>query len=82
MKQVIAALFMSIFSANADVLEHCRQCVIVTTASWSATKGTMSILQRTADDSPWQIRRANILVITGKRGLALTKHEGDNKAPA
>src|ERR1700737_2382428 len=93
----LAGLSMSILSANAgDLLEnwHCRQCVVVTTASWAASKGTMSIFERGTVDSHWQQRRSTISVVVGKAGLAWgvglppmggsaeQKKEGDNKAPA
>ena len=85
---------MSILSANANAIEDARQCLVVTTDSWSAPTGTMSIFERDRD-SKWQQRGPTIAVVVGKTGLAWgrglihttglegpTKKEGDNKAPA
>lgn len=100
MKQVSKWLFcvlcMSILAAKAsdlDALEKSSQCLVVTTYSWAAAAGTMSIFERDAK-SPWQQRGASFTVVVGKTGLAWgrgiistkfegpMKKEGDNKAPA
>lgn len=95
MKQVIAVLFMSILSARAQGLpDTCRQCVLVTTSSWSATSGTLSTFERDLNGQ-WRARTSRIPVVVGKNGLGWglgvndvfqiarpTKTEGDNKAPA
>jgi D-alanyl-D-alanine dipeptidase len=101
MKQVtkwLLALFcMSIFAANSnatDALASSRQCLVVTTESWSAPKGTMSIFERESGGA-WRQRGTPVAVVVGKTGLAWgrglletksfagpTKKEGDNKAPA
>jgi D-alanyl-D-alanine dipeptidase len=98
MKQVaawiVAECFMSILPVSfGNTLGNSRQCVVVTTDSWSATKGTMSIFERELTSSDWQERRSAIPVVIGKGGMAWgrghtyvdgapTKIEGDNKAPA
>jgi L,D-peptidoglycan transpeptidase YkuD (ErfK/YbiS/YcfS/YnhG family) len=98
MKQVVAAIVMVGFThlANADgPLDHSLQCLVVRTASWSATSGTMSVWQRESETSRWRVRHRNFRVVLGKSGLAWgggvtyvnppnepQKREGDNKAPA
>jgi D-alanyl-D-alanine dipeptidase len=105
----LAGLYMSILSANAGDLPHehgftivhsnalreARQLLIVTTPSWSATSGTMSMFERDATYAPWHSRRIRISIVVGKAGLGWgrgvaygertsepNKKEGDNKAPA
>jgi zinc D-Ala-D-Ala dipeptidase len=100
MKQVAAALFaawlMSILPVAADALpDSCRQCIVVTTPSWSATTGTLSTFERSNAEVGWSERKSQVRVAVGKNGLAWglgvndlfqtarpTKMEGDNKAPA
>src|SRR2546430_5280639 len=97
MKQVIACMIAACWAlpTNAGVLEnwHARQCLVVTTESWSSPNGTMSIFERAMLDSNWKQHGSTIPVVVGKAGLAWGhgvaaensepfKKEGDNKAPA
>jgi D-alanyl-D-alanine dipeptidase len=83
------------FPATSDhhPLQRSRQCLIVTTDSWNATRGKMAIFER---DGPakWKSRGPVMPVVLGKSGLAWgrgllnpslpgpVKVERDNKAPA
>jgi zinc D-Ala-D-Ala dipeptidase len=97
MKQVIGLALltwnMSILHVSASPMQHCRQCVIVTTDSWAAKSGTMSMFERETVLGDWRMRRGGIPVVVGKAGMAWgrglddrfgsdAKREGDNKAPA
>src|SRR2546423_6412532 len=102
MKQVITCVIgmccALAMPASAGILEnrHARQCVIVTTESWSSPNGTMSIFERAMLDSNWKQHGSRIPVVVGSAGLAWGegvamrtresdepfKKEGDNKAPA
>jgi D-alanyl-D-alanine dipeptidase len=99
MKQVvglaIVMLNMSILRVDASAMQHCRQCVVVTTDSWSAITGTMSIFERESVLDEWRQHNSKIPVVVGKAGMgwgegfhetwisgATMKREGDNKAPA
>ena len=99
MKQVITCVIgmccALAMPASAGILEnrHARQCVIVTTESWSSPNGTMSIFERAMLDSNWKQHGSTIPVVVGKAGLAWGhgvaaennepfKKEGDHKAPA
>jgi D-alanyl-D-alanine dipeptidase len=100
MKQVTSWLVLASCSAMApaanakELLADCRQCLVVTTDSWSSQTGTMFLYERDAG-SPWHQIRSKISVVVGKTGLAWgrglfptepmpgpVKREGDNKAPA
>lgn len=88
---------VSILSAHAapkGTLKNSRQCLVVTADSWSATNGTMSILERDVN-SPWRQSGSTIPVVIGRAGLGWgrglvevpkvggsIKREGDDKAPA
>lgn len=91
----LLGLTVAIPQANTGVLEDhgVRQCLIVTTDSWSSPKGTMSMFE-TDRNARWR-RRARIPVVIGRAGLAWgrglihtsklagpVKKEGDDKAPA
>jgi D-alanyl-D-alanine dipeptidase len=99
MKQVIVWMIVAgcayRSSLNAGILEnrHARQCVLVTTGSWSSPNGTMAIFERAMLDSNWRQRGSMIPVVVGSAGLAWghgvaagnndpLKKEGDHKAPA
>jgi zinc D-Ala-D-Ala dipeptidase len=98
MKQVASCILlasMSILSAKASVMQHCRQCVVVTTDSWSATGGTMSLFDRESVLTEWRLRKSGIQVVVGRAGMAWgngfhhtsflgadMKREGDKRAPA
>src|SRR5438128_751417 len=76
MKQVIACM-MAVCSTwaasmSAGVLEswHARQCLVVTTESWSSPNGTMSMFERAMLDSNWRQRGSTIPVVVGSAGLA------------
>ena len=72
----------------------CRQCLVVTTDSWSSTHGALVAFAR-VKDGPWQQRGSRVPVLIGENGLAWgrgllpgpalpgpLKVEGDHKAPA
>lgn len=72
----------------------CRQCLVVTTRSWSATEGRLIAFER-ANRSGWQRAGIDAPVRIGRAGLAWgrgivncdgmsgpQKIEGDNRAPA
>jgi D-alanyl-D-alanine dipeptidase len=73
---------------------NCRQCLVVTTSSWTAVRGDLVVLER-APASPWKRHATKKPVLVGKAGLAWgrgvfdtqtfpgsRKFEGDNKSPA
>ena len=71
-----------------------EQLVVVTTPSWTSTKGTMRRFQRATSASEWRSIDAEVPVVVGRTGIAWgvgfddaspdgpRKHEGDGKAPA
>lgn len=93
---VINFLFSVALAASdrdRDMLRS-KQCLVVTTASWSAQRGSLSAFERDAP-GPWRLRFPNIAVVLGKNGLAWgrglvplgvspgpEKEEDDDKAPA
>ena len=96
--RLVLFIFATCFSAQAFELSRlpaeCRQCVIVTTPSWDATRGELQLTERGAG-KPWHLVGSSIPVRVGKRGLAWgrgllpppgflgpQKIEGDDKAPA
>lgn len=73
---------------------RCRQCLVVTTPTWSATEGRLIAFERD-NKGGWQFAGINTSVQSGRAGLAWgrgifnsdampgpRKIEGDNKAPA
>jgi zinc D-Ala-D-Ala dipeptidase len=94
---ISSLLATSVASAAAQpsgLPSECRQCLIVTTDSWTATRGELRMFER-SNGAPWHLRESPVPVEVGKSGLAwgrgvLTfpgfdgpqKREGDNKAPA
>lgn len=77
-----------------DPLKNCRQCLVVTTDSWSAPHGMMSIFERNKG-STWRRTGSPIPIVVGRAGLGWgrgitgkitlpgpTKKESDDKAPA
>ena len=81
-------------STRAPLRPDCGQCLVVTTASWSATSGNLVAFERNRDDI-WRPRGDKISVRLGRAGLAWGrglfsgenlpgphKSEGDSKAPA
>lgn len=76
MKQVIVWMIVAGCACrpplNAGILESChaRQCLLVTTESWSSPNGTMSMFERAMLDANWRKRRSAIPVVVGKAGLA------------
>lgn len=96
MRCVVVLTFLSLclVAEARDPLRNCRQCLVVTTDSWWALHGTMSIFERDKG-SKWRRRGSPIPIVVGRAGLGwgrgLTdtinlpgpiKKEGDNKAPA
>ena len=75
-------------------LSSARQLVVVTTADWSATSGTLRRFERRRDSDAWTAVGAAVPIVVGRTGLALgvgfesadptgpAKREGDGKAPA
>lgn len=72
-----------------------RQLIVVTTASWDATSGTLRRFERGGDRDPWRAVGDSVAVTVGRAGLAWgdgihgaapldgpVKREGDGKAPA
>lgn len=70
------------------------QKIVVSTANWSDTKGTMTMMERTSKGAPWTIVDS-FQIIVGRNGLAfdeqqqqadaespLPKREGDGCSPA
>jgi D-alanyl-D-alanine dipeptidase len=97
MKQVAAALLLLIaspFGAEAEgALDQppCRQCLVVTSESWSANHGTLTFFERASATGDWR-RLESFPVMLGRAGMAPdpklalagvpAKREGDVKAPA
>ncbi len=96
----LVLLFLLAAGAASEAAEptavplNCRQCLVVTTDSWSATSGQLFAFAR-ARGGPWRRRGRAVPVLVGERGLAWgrgllpqpalpgpQKVEGDDKAPA
>jgi D-alanyl-D-alanine dipeptidase len=81
-------------SMNADPIGKSTQILVVTTADWTATSGTMRRFERRDARAAWTPVGAAVPVVVGRTGLALgvgfdglvpsapAKREGDGKAPA
>jgi D-alanyl-D-alanine dipeptidase len=82
-------------TVRAHPLHESRQCLIVITADWKATRGTLTAFERRNGEESWRPREQNIPVVVGKSGLAWgrgladvgqfagpVKAEGDGAAPA
>jgi L,D-peptidoglycan transpeptidase YkuD (ErfK/YbiS/YcfS/YnhG family) len=82
-------------TVRAHPLYESRQCLIVITADWKATRGTLTAFERRNGEESWRQREQNIPVVVGKSGLAWghgladvgefagpVKAEGDGAAPA
>ncbi len=91
---ILAACVASAATERNAVPLHCRQCLVVTTDSWSATSGQLFAFAR-AKGGPWRRRGLAVPVLVGENGLAWgrgvlpqpalpgpQKVEGDHKAPA
>ena len=75
-------------------LVRARQLVVVTTAGWDTTGGTLRRYVRTGPAGPWRADGPPVLVVVGRSGLAWAaagtddganaprKHEGDGRSPA
>lgn len=96
---LIALLFTSfVLAANpsspAQLLNHSRQLLVVTTDAWDISHGQMRLYERSNDMQAWQAVGGPIHVTIGKEGLAWDnslkqqplagpiKKEGDLKTPA
>ena len=92
---LVLATGFSVQASDLSVLPiNCRQCVIVTTASWNASTGELRLAERSPKQA-WQFVDPPVPVRVGKQGLAWGrglfpsqdlpgphKIEGDDKAPA
>ncbi len=100
MRRVLLTLFAfaafagTCTAAVAQPLQNCGQLLVVTTSSWSAPSGAMSIFERDSNGS-WRQRGSKCDVRIGRAGLGWgrgivetkslsgpRKREGDDKAPA
>jgi L,D-peptidoglycan transpeptidase YkuD (ErfK/YbiS/YcfS/YnhG family) len=75
-------------------LARAEQLVVVTTADWDTTAGSLWRFSRAAHDAAWHLDAPAIQVVVGRTGLAWGvgfddaghsgphKHEGDGKSPA
>lgn len=79
----------------ADPLDGARQLLVVTTADWDASKGTLARYERANGDAAWAPSGSPLPVVIGKNGLGWgrglhgealgpgpVKAEGDLKSPA
>lgn len=80
---------------SASPIEHAEQLVVVTTADWDSTSGTLERYERPSGGT-WQRVGAPTAIVTGRTGLAWGvgfdaigdsptaphKHEGDGRSPA
>jgi len=79
----------------ADPLDGARQLIVVSTADWDASKGTLSRYERASADADWIPAGRSIPVVIGKKGMGWglglhggalgpgpVKSEGDLKSPA
>ena len=79
------------------VPDSARQLVLVETADWTATEGSLQRYERSGPDAPWQAVGEAVPVVTGRAGLGWgrglhapeaalpdepVKREGDRRAPA
>jgi len=79
---------------TAGRIDIAQQLIVVTTPSWTSTKGSMRRFDRANSISDWRAVDAPIPVVVGRTGIAWgvgfdeisaegpRKHEGDGKAPA
>lgn len=82
--------------ASASPIDAARQLVVVTTADWDSTTGTLRRYERQTGSATWQAIGAPTAIVTGRTGLAWGvgfddagdsvsaphKHEGDGRSPA
>lgn len=79
------------YAASAGPLSEARQLVLVTTADWNATRGTLHAFSRNAD--VWEPAMDSMPVVIGRSGAAwgiglhapqpgARKQEGDGRSPA
>jgi D-alanyl-D-alanine dipeptidase len=79
---------------HANPLQHSSQCIVVTTDSWTSSRGVLRLFERQSTPE-WKQHGNSIPVLVGRAGVAwgrgefnLTnlsgpiKREGDDKAPA
>jgi zinc D-Ala-D-Ala dipeptidase len=95
---LIYLLFALSVSSQASPLSalpvDCRQCLLVTTDSWSASRGQLMAFERN-NESPWRRWGSSVPVRIGDAGMAWgrglprnpalpgpQKREGDHRAPA
>lgn len=81
-------------SAARHSLRASEQLVVVTTANWTATAGTLQRFDRDRSSDAWRAVGSPVAVVVGRTGLAWgipfdsagrrlpAKHEGDGAAPA
>ncbi|HEY4306759.1 MAG TPA: hypothetical protein VGM82_19975 [Gemmatimonadaceae bacterium] len=78
-------------------VDRAEQIVVVTTADWDSTSGTLRRFERAAGSREWRVVGAPSAIVTGRTGLAWGvgfdgvgadsaaaphKHEGDGRSPA
>ena len=81
----------------ASPIDAAGQLIVVTTADWDSTSGTMRRFEKSAGSAQWQPVGAPTAIVTGRTGLAWGvgfdavgadsagsphKHEGDGRSPA
>jgi D-alanyl-D-alanine dipeptidase len=79
---------------SSGITIYQRQLIVVKTASWSATTGTLQLFTRSSGDAPWTVAGGTIPINVGANGLGWgrganptvaggpVKVEGDKRAPA
>ena len=78
---LLVSLVLACTSARSgDPLAGSRQKIVVTTANWNTTAGTLQRYER--DGDAWREVGAAIPVVVGRTGLSDRKREGDGKSPA
>ena len=96
MRLVTLALFVlssPVMIAANDPLQRTRQCLVVVSRDWNAKTGVLRAFERKGSRGAWQSHGPAVSVVLGKKGLAwgrglvafnaaVSKVEGDNKAPA
>src|SRR5919109_291309 len=88
-----ATTTVAVATTPPPVLAQATQLLVVTTATWDTTGGTLRRYSRDASGA-WRAEGARVPVVVGRTGLAWgvgvapdaagepAKHEGDGKAPA
>src|SRR4051794_17676527 len=89
---VVTAAPLAVERSRSPVAEA-MQIVVVTTAAWDSTNGTLRRFERDDQSSPWREAGAPVPIVVGQTGLAWddalpaptadvpVKHEGDGRSP-